>query len=1434
MPPPYSKVKEISIELANKPFWHGHLGATGCSKFLGRAAPLSRLMTVLRHSESGSGAYLVTGFRGMGKTSLVHEAIRRLNDGQNIGPKSLPKYLSISLSLSYDDVRDLDVLRQIAGQLYRSWATMLVESGNPMIESLVSTVTEKIQAIKDHIEALITQETGRMFTQHDPSQRPDSIQQRRRTTYTYSPSTPKEVERQLIDLFYEISVRREKIRHAYEHITLPRLIFIIDELDKIEPDFVTVQGVRHPEDLAEGFMPGRQRREAIARLLANLKGFLNEANAKFIFIGGREMYDASLADSADRESFYGSIFHEVIYVESFFKDRLRHNAGVTQMTEAYMCHFLLPENFAESDKDEERLTLHTVFEYLNQKLPKNSEGKQEVEDMKALDKTIFLLQNLVLFLTYRSNGTPKKLASLLEQFIVEREIRSEIVFENDRDPDAEICFYQGDGKGTLQKEGPKMGLFLRLNFKQQYEVGLTSNLYRPYVIIHSRHLKSLGDKLLFSTSYMMDYILKFHPHGFSWRNLEMIPDIILTNKDPNLRLFMRELLRFLSRANVRETLSGMFEYRFYNKISNEIKLLSKISEPGAAAFNFTLDESQQIKHYYRAKLQLQKKSYREIHPDSGDTGEFVYSISFLHNILGDLHYYDKEYDEAIIHYMDAIQPIRERIWAGKGLSSHQISHLVRTLLKYGMASTKIQAYDSLFAIFRQMVMDLPKLLDMSRLYRQEGNEKASNRTDNKVISHSEDFPLREMQLFVRPYIFMLELLEKKRQEGITFNGLQKNLEELCRLLKIEGTSNYWLLDGPNINIGHKSPENQDIIRISTLCADYFYNAGNILFFKNYNYTEAYKCFKNKFIESGSSLSGAKSDLQEINLAEFIQSRRKRVPSEVESADYFPSLTAYFYYRQAITDLLRPFLGDLNELALQSSERSGIGKLQGHFSDLTKSVFLLYPDTTQLTNVYQLSLFANLFSSLGDSVLTTASSTEHTINEALIDVYECSEQEPGGIERCIDKIVLMTESDGFPFEKPVESAMVLYRIAGLFFYKANRIYSYVFQYKKFIFVLKDWLEVQKKEKFDQSVKPVLSRIMPMLIQEKTDQPTDICSRMLHAITWESDVSNRPQIKKYRDIFKTRNTIDFDTEEIYYNISTSQEAREMIILIEDIRLKLWRLGIIKHIPKQPYLSQYDSHPHMYVRMQELRLQCEWHFCHFKQILDRKKIVGLLNVNYFKENTLSGSANTANQKEYKKNVNIWKKIKQAETDELKYHIIDSIFCLHEIVRILNLYGLNHTTNHSLLGSVYAKLANWCRAFYNIIKFTEDAHSEQKEVELFKESLSNDLRKLIKSDAIYSLEPKYYDEQALEHYYQSIQTHKGGGAYRYFLNHLSFLDDDFNDNLLHFSAASERFRINTGATRKKINVLKSKINTSIIYKYGTYERFFPKKSAFKSYHRT
>ena len=62
---------------------------------------------------------------------------------------------------------------------------------------------------------------------------------------------------------------------------------------------------------------------------------------KFIFIAGREMYDAYLADVSRNKNSFDSIFHNWISVDSFYNDYSDNKrSDITSFVEWYLCQFL--------------------------------------------------------------------------------------------------------------------------------------------------------------------------------------------------------------------------------------------------------------------------------------------------------------------------------------------------------------------------------------------------------------------------------------------------------------------------------------------------------------------------------------------------------------------------------------------------------------------------------------------------------------------------------------------------------------------------------------------------------------------------------------------------------------------------------------------------------------------------------------------------------------------------------------------------------------------------------------------------------------------------------------------------------------------------------------------------------------------------------------
>ena len=64
----------------------------------------------------------------------------------------------------------------------------------------------------------------------------------------------------------------------------------------------------------------------------------------------------------------------------------------------------------------------------------------------------------------------------------------------------------------------------------------------------------------------------------------------------------------------------------------------------------------------------------------------------------------------------------------------------------------------------------------------------------------------------------------------------------------------------------------------------------------------------------------------------------------------------------------------------------------------------------------------------------------------------------------------------------------------------------------------------------------------------------------------------------------------------------------------------------------------------------------------------------------------------------------------------------------------------------------------------------------------------------------------------------HASGKEYRDTIQQMYFLEDDMDDESIHFSAAMERMKINNGYVEGKIAKMKEKLQDSKIHEYESY----------------
>jgi Cdc6-like AAA superfamily ATPase len=749
-------------------------------KFISRSEIEQKIRSrVFENTSSNAGSVIVTGFRGSGKSSVVRKVIREerkkkgkriwfaeLNLAQDeINERNILKLIALELqrklnsSKTYRRSRTFMLFGQLC--LFPALPLFLLftfnlngdTQGSPLLSSFYITLNhllktnsylffaihflffasfalalpdiwsfiqekvdprysrtsrvlvDRIESLLTRIDSSVTEETQRGISSIQAFN-PFNLFKRRQVNYRNV--TTKEIELEIVDVLNRIN--------SWPSSRKPKIVFLIDELDKLIPHGNSKMTERDREDPTDDDILSldsrgtrgtsndlvRQRQDMVAGLFANLKHFLNVAQAKFIFIGGRELFDAILADTSNRDPFLGSIFYDTIYVPSFLKEEMQTGdysvSGITTATEHFIAKSLLSDEYIERrgihSRKNSLLSTTDIIDYYR-------------ENTDASEKEILYIFNaineFICFLTFRSNGIAKKMVHLFESYITTR--------VEDSDPNISTSIV------IRSREQKQVKLFLRFSSKNLYSHHLINGFYKPFIGKHSRSYRALNDAQLVSFTYVLDHLIKFHALSFSSRYLELTPEIISLNKVPEFRKFLNYLMDVLSINHIRSLNNGLFNYQFYRKTSMEISYLSKISEYDSAALNFTLDESLPLKQHYYKRLKHYTQQYAKLREGSGK-GHLVDSLGQMmlpiNEWLGDLHFFDGEFDEASAQYRSGASSAWDNMFSVLGTEPRKDFAPVQNLLyeytklhlKRILCLDKMRAHEDALALNADLLNDI--------------------------------------------------------------------------------------------------------------------------------------------------------------------------------------------------------------------------------------------------------------------------------------------------------------------------------------------------------------------------------------------------------------------------------------------------------------------------------------------------------------------------------------------------------------------------------------------------------------------------------------------------------------------------------------------------------------------------------------------------------
>ena len=501
------------------------------------------------------------------------------------------------------------------------------------------------------------------------------------------------------------------------------------------------------------------------------------------------------------------------------------------------------------------------------------------------------------------------------------------------------------------------------------------------------------------------------------------------------------------------------------------------------------------------------------------------------------------------------------------------------------------------------------------------------------------------------------------------------------------------------------------------------------------------------------------------------------------------------------------------------------------SNIFKELLIIYQEPySSIFNSTILYFISNLLGKIGDTSLAclSKSSTGH-INSDLLESFllqDTDERVSIILNKELVQRVGQDPHDFFSFNR----ALAFYRLAAIYYKKAQREYSHAFQYKKLLYLIKDYLIFFKDS--PEKVQTVLDFCLKLDSQKEQIQIESIATKVFLSISKTSNIANRPQMEKYHEIFNHDTLYDAEKDiynNIYVNVSTAPEIREVILVVEEIRLKLHRLTsrkqdkliIPSHIKSElqprPILSYTDQVSNMFCRMLELKYRSEYNWWRLSEMV--KEFISNdeeLDVN---PKTFLENASRKHFKIYNKSSHYFRFFQDHLTNsgqpDLQQLIVDSIFCLWETSRIFKNYEISYITNYSFQANTYFKLGNWIELYRKCIWVQKNPIAGKEKSDNLERALYN----LIGRSASSQMDQYFFYELAIQAYEKAVQMHRQGKAYKDINSNMHFLEDDYNDNLTHFNAATERFRINIGVIHKKIETLsKSMEERSKVYQYSSY----------------
>lgn len=408
-----------------------------------------------------------------------------------------------------------------------------------------------------------------------------------------------------------------------------------------------------------------ERIHNINQLLGSIKYFITTCNAKFFIIAGRETLDSYYSEKGSSNSLYESLFDSVYEVPSLLTDD---GSGTNQTQISKLIEEYLCKAIAwDKAGKEKEYNLKHYFIHLNDTSGPNLSTK----DCRHL---VSQLRSFVSYLAFHSWGNPKRLSALFESFVVPGKH-----IKNNKDSYETFGYdHEGDAESSD---------WLSISINDKRSFSLASEIFTLFQHHLSREVSKTSDKLTVSALSSLHFILKLHPYGFTRESLHRMSEAINIYRSPELNTIVDDLLSQILKSYIRRVRNGSYRYRFNSGLEQELRYISHVNELESASYNFSLNSMEPV-----------KKAFKKYILDNSDLNEETKAKLYM--TLGDMCTIEQSYNSAAINYGIARSFIENIIKRTGGMFGFDSAMLFCELgIKHGDLEERRQNYNYAASIY---------------------------------------------------------------------------------------------------------------------------------------------------------------------------------------------------------------------------------------------------------------------------------------------------------------------------------------------------------------------------------------------------------------------------------------------------------------------------------------------------------------------------------------------------------------------------------------------------------------------------------------------------------------------------------------------------------------------------------------------------------------